>query len=158
VRNPSSIRLQRWKIPLTLLGFPHTSTPLAVESHLSPAGCWDLLMGGVEMEISWGVEGIVWVYVEGMPVGCNAKYHFIEWKHQETCHLLFWTCTSLYEWKSRKVNKEPRIKKKLIPKFIFRRSEAPINPLFFFQKVNGYFPDEAGSRPRRYSWYRRTLR
>jgi len=23
--------------------------------------------------------------------------------HQKTCHLLFWTCTSLYKWKSQRV-------------------------------------------------------
>ena len=41
------------------------------------------------------------------------------------------TCLDSYERKSRKVDAEPRIEKKLIPKFIFRRSEAQKNPLFF---------------------------
>jgi len=36
-----------------------------------------------------------------------------------------------YELKSRKVDEEHRIRKKLIPKLIFRRSEAQKNPLFF---------------------------
>jgi len=44
--------------------------------------------------------------------------------------------TSLYELKSRKVNEEHRIQKKLIPKLIFRRSEAQKNSLFFLRKVD----------------------
>jgi hypothetical protein len=38
VRNPPSIRPQKLKIP-TMSGFPHSSTPPAAASHLSPAGC-----------------------------------------------------------------------------------------------------------------------
>jgi len=41
-----------------------------------------------------------------------------------------------YELKSRKVDEEPRIQKKLIPKFIFKRSEAQPPPFFFFRKVD----------------------
>ena len=41
--------------------------------------------------------------------------------HQETCHQLFWTGMSLYEWKSQKIEKEPRTQKSFHPKFICRR-------------------------------------
>jgi len=45
-------------------------------------------------------------------------------EHRETCHLLFWTRTSPYELKSRKVEKKKNIEsKKLITKFIFRTQE-----------------------------------
>ena len=55
--------------------------------------------------------------------------------HQETCHLFFGLVrarTSLYELKSRKVDEEHRIRKNLIPKLIFRRSETQKKPLFLF--------------------------
>ena len=50
-------------------------------------------------------------------------------EHQDTCHKPFWTHTSSYEyeWKSQKVEIEPRIQKKLIPKIIFRRREVQKN-------------------------------
>jgi len=62
---------------------------------------------------------------------CYTEAHTI---HQETCHIFFGLIrarTSLYELKSRQVDEEPRIQKKLIFKFIFRRSEAQKSPLFF---------------------------
>src|SRR5712672_2589610 len=47
-------------------------------------------------------------------------------------------CTSLYELKSRKVDEEPRIQKKLIPKCIFRRSEAQKTFFSKSRQVNKY--------------------
>jgi len=59
---------------------------------------------------------------------CTYTLCYLSELHQETCHLRFGlirACMSV------KVDEEPRIQKKLIPKCIFRRSEAQKNPLLF---------------------------
>ena len=62
--------------------------------------------------------------------------------HDETCHKLFWTRTSLYEWKSQEVEKKPRIqKKKVDSQFHFQEERSIKNPKVEKLKTIGYFPD-----------------